>query len=177
MKVTLAMVVSLDGRITDSALAGPAIWASPEDQTEFRAQIEAHDCIVMGSSTYEAARAIIKPKADKPRTILTRQPEKYAAEVQPGLAFSSDPPGAVIAQAKEAGRQSLLLVGGAKTNARFLDQGLVDEILVTVEPKIFGAGIHFTDALQNNVQLQLLSCKQLNPQGTLLLHYLIQKTK
>jgi dihydrofolate reductase len=177
MKVTLAMVASLDGRTTDSKQAGPAAWASPEDQAEFRAQIAAHDCVVMGSSTYEASRAIIKPRADKPRIVLTRQPQKFAEERRPGLTFSSDTPEAIILDAQENGCRSLLLVGGAETNARFFDVNLIDEVLVTIEPTLFGAGTAFTNTLKQKIQLQLKSCKQLNTQGTLLVHYLVQKPK
>jgi dihydrofolate reductase len=177
MKVTLAMVTSLDGRSTNSAHDGPAEWASAEDQAAFREQIATHDCIVMGSGTYEASRSIIKPSADKPRVILTHHPQRFAGEQQPGLHFSADTPYVVIQKAKDSGLKSLLLVGGAETNARFFDLKLVDEILITIEPVLFGGGAAFTTALQNDVQLKLLSCKQLNARGTLLAHYSIQKSK
>lgn len=175
MKVTLAMVVSLDGRSTNSSLAGPAAWASAEDQAEFQSQIAAHDCVVMGSRTYEAARSIIKPSPDKPRIILTRHPLKYAAERQPGLTFSADKPEEIIRKAKADGHSSLLLVGGSQTNAHFFGLDLIDEVLVTIEPLLFGAGTAFTNPLTHEKQLKLLDCKQLNIQGTLLLRYLVQK--
>jgi dihydrofolate reductase len=177
MKITLAMVTSLDGRSTNGAHDGPAEWASAEDQAVFRAQIAAHSCIVMGSGTYKASRSIIRPSAEKPRIVLTRRPQRFAAELQPGLSFSSDAPDVIVQKAKDHGIKSLLLVGGAETNARFLDLELVDEILVTIEPVLFGAGAVLTAALQKDIQLTLLSCKQLNERGTLLARYSIQKTK
>jgi len=176
MKVTVAMVTSLDGKTTKGNKPGARSWASPEDQAIFQSQIAAHDCLVMGSTTYEEARPFMKPSADKLRIVLTRTPEKFAEDVQPGLMFSSDSPQEIIKQAANDGHQSLLLVGGATTNARFFDAGLVDEILVTVEPLLFGDGMPLVTALQKTIQLQLAECTRLNDQGTLLLRYIIQKT-
>jgi len=85
MKVTVAMVTSLDGKTTKGSKPGARSWASPEDQAAFQAQITAHDCLVMGSTTYEEARPFMKPSTDKLRIVLTRTPEKFAKDVQPGL--------------------------------------------------------------------------------------------
>ena len=175
MKVTLILVTSLDGRITEGDKPGAGSWASPEDQEVFLSQIEAHDCIVMGSTTYEAARSIIKPSANKPRIVLTRTPQRFASERQPGLEFLAISPQEVIRRAENNGYKSLLLVGGARTNARFLDADLVDELSVTIEPLLFGAGTPFVAALRQTLHLQLLSCKQINSQGALLARYRIQK--
>ncbi|HSX15359.1 MAG TPA: dihydrofolate reductase family protein [Candidatus Saccharimonadales bacterium] len=175
MKVTLIAVASLDGKTTRGASPGTAGWASAEDQVVFRAQIAAHDCVVMGSATYAAARQIIRPRADKPRIVLTRRPERFVQEKRPGLAFSKETPEALIKRLEASGYTSLLLVGGAQTNARFVDAGLVDELLVTIEPVMFGAGLPLTVTLKRNVPLRLVSHKRLNSQGTLLLHYAIQK--
>jgi dihydrofolate reductase len=173
MKVTLVMVASLDGKTTQGSKPGTNSWASPEDQEVFLAQKAAHDCIVMGSATYEAARAIIQPSADKPRIILTRTPERFAGERQPGLVFSADTPQDVIRQIKRDGRKSVLLVGGAQTNVRFLDNGLVDEVVVVIEPLLFGAGRPLVDPLGQTIQLQLVNCERLNSQGALLARYAI----
>lgn len=175
MKVTLMVVMSLDGKTTLGDQPGASSWASPEDQEIFQTQIAAHDCVVMGSATYKAARHIIRPSASKPRTVLTRAPQRFADEVQPGIAFSADPPSVVVEKAKGKGCTSLLLVGGAKTSARFFDEGLIDEVLVTIEPSLFGAGLPFVTPLQRAISLQLVTCTQLNSRGTLLAHYFIQK--
>jgi dihydrofolate reductase len=177
MKVTLVMVASLDGRTTQGGRPGTNPWASPEDQEVFLAQKAVHDCIVMGSATYEAARAIIQPSADKPRIILTRTPERFAGERQPGLVFSAYTPQEVVRQIRRDGRKSVLLVGGAQTNARFLDNGLVDELVVVIEPLLFGAGAPLVRRLGQTIQLRLVDCERLNSQGTLLARYVITNNK
>jgi dihydrofolate reductase len=175
MKVTLMMVMSADGKTTDGDKPGAGAWASPEDQKVFMAELDAHDCIVMGSTTYEAARTFIRPGAKTPRIILTRKPQKYLSEQRPGLDFFNLTPQEVVRRAEEAGHKSLLLVGGSKTNARFLRTQVVDELLLTVEPLILGAGTPLVAPTGQKIKLTLLETRQLNPQGTLLLRYRILK--
>jgi dihydrofolate reductase len=176
MKVTLMMIESLDGRTTEGDSPAVKSWASAEDQDRFLAIRAAHDRIVMGSTTYEAVRGTLRLDPNKPRVIITRNPAQYADEVQPGLVFTDESPAAVVEQARQDGCQSLLLVGGAQTNARFLDARLVDELLVTIEPLLFGSGLPLVQSLQQTLQLQLISCEQLNARGTLLAHYQVQKS-
>jgi dihydrofolate reductase len=168
------MVTSLDGRITEGDKPGTA-WASPEDQSIFHAHIAAYDCIVMGRKTYEAARSSIKPDPRKQRVVMTRRPDLFAHEQRPGLLFSADSPQAIVAQAKARGSTSLLLVGGAQVNVSFIDAGLVDELLITIEPLLFGNGTPLVDTLRRTVPLKLIHYEQLNDQGTLLARYLVQK--
>lgn len=176
MKVTLAMIMSADGKTTIGDAPGANYWASPEDQEHFRSLIAGHDCIVMGSSTFEAARSIIRPSAAKLRIILTRNPERWAKDARlPGLEFSAESPEEIIEGAVKKGYKKLLLVGGAETNERFLDAGLVDEIFLTIEPRLFGTGLPLTAPLEQSVDLLLISSRQLNTQGTLLNHYEVVK--
>jgi dihydrofolate reductase len=177
MKVALVIVSSLDGRTTEGNSPGTQTWASAEDQILFAIQRAAHDRIVMGSKTYETARSLITPDPRRPRIVMTRTPQKFTAEQQPGLSFTADDPGSIIAEAKASGCKTLLLAGGAETSAHFLDAGLVDELHVTVEPLLFGAGAPFVAALQRSVTLRLIDHKLLNHQGTLWAHYRVQKAK
>ncbi len=174
MKVTYLLVVSADGKTTLGSTPG-AGWASPEDQAVLQAQLQSHSCIAMGSATYQAARAIIQPDPAKPRIVLTRKPQIYTSEAQPGLAFTNNQPQKIIEQAKQQGHNSLLLLGGARTAARFFEAKLIDEVMMTIEPMLFGSGKPIVEALASPVALQLLSHKSLNAQGTLLLTYSVQK--
>jgi dihydrofolate reductase len=173
MNITLMLVSSLDGKITQGAKPGAEWWASPEDQTLFRAQIATHDLLVMGSATYEAAKAIIRPDPAILRIVMTRTPEKYAS--RPGLAFSDASPETIVRQAEKAGHTSLLLVGGAVTAGRFLNAGFVDELLITIEPYLFGTGTPLVTGLRRTTKLKLIECQQLNSQGTLLAQYHIER--
>lgn len=176
MKVTMVMVSSADGRITKGGTSGTGEWASAEDQEIFRDLIHRSDCEIMGANTYRAARPFIKPSVDMPRIVITRDPEQFAEDAaKPGLTFTSDSPEAILDGVRSTGYENILLVGGGAINALFLDVGLVDEISLSLEPKIFGDGLPLTGPIANMVELQLIDCKKLNQRGTLLLHYLVVK--
>lgn len=175
MKVTMAMVMSLDGKTTRGKESGTADWASPEDQSFFREIIASHDCVVMGSATYRAAREHMRPSADKPRIILSSNPGQYADEGHEGLFFMAAKPNEVIKKAAAMACSNVLLAGGAATNAEFLEAGLVDEAYVTIEPLLLGSGRPLTTGLTSPIDMRLITAQQLNEAGTMLLHYEIIK--
>jgi dihydrofolate reductase len=76
----------------------------------------------------------------------------------------------LAAALKDRGYRSVLLLGG-RSNLAFIEAGLVDDIFLTMEPSLFGAGLPFVQSLPAAVPLQLVRHEQLNPRGTLLLHY------
>lgn len=172
MKVTCVMVMSLDGRITLGDVPGTGAWHSAEDQAFFTDMVAAATCLVMGAETYRVARANMRPDADKLRIVLTRDPAQFADDSKlPGLLFTAAEPGEVLKQAADAGHDEVLLVGGAQTNARFFDANLVNELFVTVEPQLFGSGKSLVGMLAGPKKLHLLETRQLNDNGTMLLHY------
>ena len=172
MHVTLLTAQSLDGFITHHDSPGSG-FASPEDQKHFHAALAGFDCSVMGSVTYRGARDLIctQPMAKRLRVVLTRTPADYAAQAQPGsLEFTSDAPGKLLAGLRNRGFKRCVLLGGAQVHGLFFAAGLVDEIWLTVEPKLFGGGTPLL-AARVDVRLELLASEKLNAAGTLLLRY------
>ena len=60
-------------------------------------------------------------------------------------------------------------------NNQLFEANLIDEIILTIEPKIFGSGHNILTNAKIDRQLKLLDYQKLNDQGTLLLHYKIIK--
>ncbi|MDZ4227372.1 MAG: dihydrofolate reductase family protein, partial [Patescibacteria group bacterium] len=66
------------------------------------------------------------------------------------------------------------VLGGAQTYSYFLKNNLIDELYLTIEPIVFGRGIPLlADVGENQANFRLISKKQLNEKGTMLLHYKI----
>ncbi|MBI2442431.1 MAG: dihydrofolate reductase family protein [Candidatus Levybacteria bacterium] len=81
----------------------------------------------------------------------------------------------LITRLSKEGFETVLLVGGGEINRAFLEENLVDELYLTLEPRIFGRGNSvFVEGDFEHV-LQLLASTKLNDKGTLLLHYLVMK--
>ena len=71
----------------------------------------------------------------------------------------------------------MLIVGGAHIATAFLKEQLIDELWLTIEPKIFGIGGNFVIEEKLDINLQLLSCERVNVQGTLIAEYAVIKDK
>ncbi len=172
MKIIMAAVSSLNGKITKRNDPNIYTWTSKEDSQLFFSLIEKNNLIVMGSKTYEAARSLIKLKKGKLRVVLTRNPKKYSKEtIKEMLEFSSENPLQLIKRLENRGYKKILLVGGATINSLFLKSKLVNEIYLTLEPKIFGSGKSLLNEESLDISLKLISTKKLNRQGTILLKY------
>lgn len=174
MKVIMVAVSSVNGKITQGQDSNIYSWTSKEDSELFFSLIGKSNLIVMGSRTYEAARKFIKHRKNRLRVVMTRNPRKYLKETISGmLEFTSENPSELIKKLESRGYRKMLLVGGAEINALFLRQNLVNEIYLTIEPKLFGNGKNLLKKDDFEKQLKLVSVKRLNDQGTLQLKYKI----
>jgi dihydrofolate reductase len=175
IKVILAIVASLDGKTTKGDIINQYKWASKEDQEHFFSLISSNNLIVMGRKTYEASKPVIKLEKGKQRIVLTKNPEKFKKdEVEGQLQFSGESVQALIKRSEKQGYRKMLLVGGSGVNTLFFKNKLIDEIWITVEPKVFGTGNGLVDQIKMDVQLSLISIKRLNKNGTLLIKYRVK---
>lgn len=172
MKVTIAAVISTDAKLTRGNETNIHAWVSDEDQQHLHKLVEEHDSIVFGSGTYEAMGGKFNLEPGKLRVVLTHDPAKYADATVPGqLEFMALLVTDLIPLLESRGKQNLLVAGGPHMIADFLQAKLVDEIYLTVEPRLFGAGKNLLPETLLDINLQLISNKTLNDQGTMLLHY------
>lgn len=169
-------VTSADGKLTRGNDSDIYKWTSREDQDFFFDQIKHSKLIVMGSGTYESVRKNLKLDIkDRLRIVLSNSPEKYLSEQQDSLLeFSSETPKNLVERLSDK-YDEMLLVGGAKVYSSFIQEGLIDEIYLTVEPVIFGDGKKLFDQLDFEVKLKLQTIKKLNSNGTLLIKYKVEK--
>lgn len=174
MKVTMVMLMTVDGKTTQGENENIYIWTSSEDQKHFFLLIKKNNLIVMGRKTFEASRPVIRLEKGKLRIVLTHHPKKYSKESVTGqLEFSNENPEKLIKRMEGLGYKKILLVGGATINGLFLKENLVDELYLTIEPKIFGSGKNIIEVQLLDKFLQLINVKKLNKKGTLLLRYKI----
>lgn len=168
----MIMLATIDGKITKGSDTNIYTWTSIEDQKYFFSLIKKNNLIVMGRATYEAVLSRIKLREKKLRIVLTRQPEKFNSETIKGqLEFSKETPKQLVKRLTLLGYKKMLLVGGSIVNGLFLKENLVDELYLTIEPKIFGSGKNIIEGQLLNIKLQLTNIKKINRLGTLLLKY------
>jgi dihydrofolate reductase len=173
MRVTMATVMSVDGRITQGDKVRASFWRSVEDGEILKSLIARHQVLIMGRKTYETVRP--KPATHRLMIVLTSDMEQFASHEVPGsLEFVSEQPRQLISRLTARGYDSVLLLGGS-SNIPFVEAGVVDELYLTVEPSLFGEGLPLAQGLPAAIPLRLVNSKQLNRQGTLLLRYEVIK--
>jgi dihydrofolate reductase len=171
MHTVAIAVMSLDGCLTRHDEEG-TVFASPADQRFFREALRTFDCAVMGGAAYRAAREPILANLTpgQLRVVLTRAPDSYADDAQPGvLEFRSDDAAAVIRDLATRGYARCALLGGARLLTSCVRARLLDELWLTLEPLAFGEGRRlFQGAVE--FHFELINTELLGP-NTVLLRY------
>ncbi len=174
MTVTVAVVMSVDGKLTRHQEAGMHGWASAEDQAHFSALIAKHEVIIMGSHTYTAARQAMRLELPVKRIVLTHQPHQFATQaIADQLEFRNQAASQLVRELQVDAVKSVLVVGGPQIITELLSHGLVDRLIVTLEPHLFGEGIPLLTGAPLDITLQLATCQKLNETGTLQLEYTV----
>lgn len=171
MHVIGVAVISVDGCLTRHAESGVS-FASAEDQKEFRRAVKECGATVMGRRTFDAARERILDSTDGSllRTIVTREPSRYADLTQPGrVEFTAAGPREIVRSLSDRGYRSVAILGGAQIYDLFAAEGLITEWQITVEPRLFGAGTRILTRA-TDPELTLVEHRLLNA-NTLLLRY------
>ena len=169
VKITMVMVMSLDGIISRTDDESVAVWSSDEDKTHFHQMLQNADGIVTGRKSFK--QHLIKP--NKIYYIFTNNKKLQS---NANLRYVSGSPQDLLENVAKDGIENLLLLGGPEVNHLFLSNNLVSDLFLTIEPKMFGAGKHLNINKELDIQLELLSCKIINKKGTMLLHYKILHT-
>lgn len=126
------------------------------------------DTVIMGRSTYEPALAVgvIDPYPTLRTVVVSRTLEPPGPPVE---VVADDLPGLVERLRGEDGKD-IWLAGGGKLAAAFRDLGLIDELVIKLNPVTLGRGIPLFDGAAADTPLELLAAEAL-PGGVQLLRY------
>jgi dihydrofolate reductase len=174
MKTIIIFVSSLDGKVTKWGEPHVRLWSSHQDQDYYKKVWDESRLIVMGSNTFNADK--FSPSASHQIIIMTSHPDKYKNLETPGhIEFSNETPVELTSRFIMKGHQQMLVVGGPHIATSFLKEGLIDEIWITIEPKIFGMGDNFATGAKLDIDLRLIQSEKVNEQGTLITKYTVLK--
>ena len=176
MKTILVFVSTLDGKVTKWGDPDVKSWSSQSDKDYFKKKWKESPLIIMGSNTYNADP--VKPSAKHLFVIMTHHSSEYSRIEIPGqLEFTDKSPDKLVERFDKEGQEQMLIVGGANIATSFLKKHLIDELWLTIEPKIFGTGGSFVVEEKLDINLQLISVERVNKQGTLITKYSVIKDK
>lgn len=155
MKLTTMMAITADGIIGRDRDHFPN-WTCGADKRMFKKVTQDAGVVIMGSRTFDT---IGKPLPGRLNVVLTRRPERYRQ--LENLWICSDPVDKLMADLSRQGYELAILAGGAIVNTLFLRAGLIDELLLTVAPKLFGQGLTLLSEAVD-IDLELLDIQRLD---------------
>ena len=123
----------------------------------------------MGRKTYEI---IGRPLPSRLNVVMTRNPEHYVSATN--QVFTSKEPGEILSWLEQEGYRTAIIAGGAEVYRLFLEAGLVDEILLTLEPIIFPGKVRLFDKLAGDIHLELKEIGHLDS-STIFVRYSVIK--
>lgn len=152
--------MTLDGRIAKNDNHFPD-WTSKEDKQYFARISKEAGAVIMGDKTFFTFPAPLK---DRLNIVFTLEKDPQAID---GVKWVSGDPEAVVAELESMGYAAAILGGGAAVNGMFLEHRLIDEIHITVEPKIFGDGISLFRG-DFDCNLELIATEKINTDSVVL---------
>jgi dihydrofolate reductase len=162
------------GKVTEWGNSHVRDWTSKEDQEYYKQIWKDAQLIVMGSNTFMAEK--FPPSAEHLLLVMTIHISKYKQyEVSGQIEFTDTVPKELVKQFEEKGFGEMIIVGGAHIASSFFEEQLIDELWLTIEPKIFGTGGNFVIDQQLDIYLKMISCEKVNEQGTLIAKYAVVK--
>jgi dihydrofolate reductase len=166
MKIILLMALTVDGKIGRNANHFPD-WTGSADKRLFKQTTQDAGVVIMGRKTFDT---IGKPLPGRKNVIITRNPSLIATANN--LIYTTLEAPVVVQNLAAQGFERAVLAGGASVNSLFARHGLIDEMLITFAPRIFGQGVSlFTDAV--DMRLDLLDLQKLGD-DMVLAHYAVR---
>lgn len=149
MKLTLLMALTLDGKIGKTADHFPD-WTGSADKKLFAKLSKQAGVVIMGSRTFDT---IGIPLPNRKNIILTRN--KSRRSQWENLVYTDAPPERILSGLEKEGYIRAILAGGTVINSLFAATGLIDEVIVTISPLIFGRGLSlFTENIAMALELE-----------------------
>lgn len=186
--------MTADGKIAKNSDHFPD-WTSREDKKMFMKVTKEHRVVIMGEKTFFTlspkpknnasdtvnkkgnnsggfgeGQTFPKPLPDRLNVVFTL--EKNPPKIE-NVKWASGDLGKVLEELKASGHKSAILGGGTNLNTQFLKKGLISEIYLTIEPKIFGDGLGVFGG-DFNADLKLISMEAIN-ESAILLKYKVLK--
>lgn len=163
------MATTLDGKIakyTDH----PATWTSKADKKIFIKETKKAGVIIMGKTTYDT---IGQPLPGRLNIVMDFKVDE-SHNIPGSLEYTSLQPQELLASLAKRGFKQVIIGGGSTINGLFLSQGLIDEVWLTVEPKLFGEGLPLFKGADVDLNLELIQVKHLD-KNVIQVRYKIKK--
>jgi len=152
-KIILYIATSIDGFIAREN--GDIDWLpqsnSQEEDYGYKKLLGSVDTLLIGRKTYDQILSFGKwPYKGKKCYVFTNSNPKPDNNVE----FINNPVSFIKELIKKDGKD-IWLVGGSELNTLLINEGLIDEIILTITPVVLGQGIKIFNNIENDIKLKL----------------------
>ncbi len=175
-KVIVYIAQSVDGYIARKN--GDISWLRPyENQSEdhgYNEFLSDVATLVIGSTTYQQVLTFGEwPYGEKKTYVLTDRNLKKVPGAD--IEFYSRDLRGLIGHIKSKSDKDIWVVGGAQVVSSFLNEQLVDRLMIFIVPILLAEGIRLFTNIEQETPLTLIASKRF-PTGIVLVHYSVTKT-
>ena len=133
------------------------------------------DAKILGRKTFDlSVKMGASFGADNVHYVFSRRPPP--ASVPAGVRFVTESIRAFAERLRKQVGKNIWMMGGGEIIGSFLDEGAIDEFIITVVPTFIGEGIPLIAPRHREVPLRLLSLRRF-PDGVVQLHYDVQQRR
>jgi len=171
MKTHLYMTVSIDGFIALENNDAP--W-SREDLNNFQAFVKEKKNLIIGRRTYDLMKSGGELKVFEEE--LTVVVTSGSIDYQDDHTIAVHSPEEALTELQKRGLEEAVVCGGGELNASFMKRGLIDEMIINIEPMVFGKGkkLFGDKGLDSIKSLEFIEAKELGG-GSLQVKYRLKK--
>jgi len=167
MKITIYLAASANGMISNKR--NVPNWLSNEFSEGFMAISHQTKAVIMGKTTYNILAPDYLPLKDEGALVVLTH-DTSAQPPQSNVVFTDKNPREIATMLEGQGYSEAVIIGGTATVSEFMKAGLVNEIILVVEPVLFGEGLPLLKDVDHEYGLSLIDVTKLNDH-TVQLHY------
>jgi|SRR5688572_2246032 len=167
MKIIVYLAASANGLISNKRNVPD--WLSEEYSHEFMTLSKKTKAVIMGKTTYNALAPDYLPLKDEGALVVLTH-DTSAPRAQSNVILTDKGPKAIAAMLESQGHSNAVIIGGTATVSEFMKAKLVNELILVVEPVLFGEGLPVMKDVDQEYKMSLYDVKKLN-HHTVQLHY------
>lgn len=170
IKTVLVVDSSINGVISRAEGSGEGGWNSPEDGVHYKSTITEIGACIMGRTSFDVIGG--KNYDGVKHWVMTNNPELLANNHgNDNVIYTNKPYSELLDEIAADGHEKVSILGGSKVYTDMSSQGLIDEMIITIEPVVLTAGVPLFSNEVGESKWQLVDHKKLNERGTLVLTY------
>jgi len=172
-KIKYHIATTLDGFIAREDGSFDFFVMEGDHATDYLTSLATYDTVIMGRRTYDVGLkvGVTDPYPNMATYVFSRSLEESP---NPRVKVVANDVETTVQRLKEQPGTDIYFCGGGDLATTLFAAGLIDEVLIKLNPVLLGSGIPLAPRLRDATHLDLLSTKVYR-NGVVLLHYAIRR--